>query len=119
MCGGAQWALECLGGRRTAGNWHWLGPGNTTDTGYWILDTGYWDPGIPLPVPTRYTHPPVPTHRTPLPGHATPRTALYESTKEILGVDNAHAAPGIAQPVLHVLCLLPQPPYAHARLGSQ
>ena len=83
-------ALECLGGRRTAGpviGWALAIPMCVS----WVVHRLGIVPGIPPSrYPTRYTHPPV--HPSP---HArtavvTALTAVSGLTKEILGVDNAH-----------------------------
>ena len=93
-------ALECHGGRRYRAG-HGLGPGNTNGAGGWV-GTRY----STLPHPPSM-HPPrvVPLPRTRrtrttsagegAAGH--PEYDSLESTKEILGVDNALPAYGIAQ----------------------
>ena len=98
MCGGPSRGLECPGGRRNVGLRHRLGPGNTNVR---VREGG--TRYSTLPVPTRYTppwYPPVPqppTHRC----HATAPVLLghahmtdLRSTKEILGVDDAHCGHG-------------------------
>ena len=97
MCGGGPGRPpECHGGRRNAWSWQWLGPGNTN---------GWVGRGVPGIVPTQYTPPRRHSRALLALPHtcSSPYTAdatvwvptghrtydSFESTKEILGVDNA------------------------------
>ena len=76
--------------------WQWLGPGNTNMRPDGWVGEGYYPPGV-LPLPTQPRYPPV-VHPMPAPRvpALTPRTGVFRSTKEILGVDNAHVEPGVS-----------------------
>ena len=92
---------------------HWLGPGNTNIRSARLYRLG-----------TRYSTLPVPTHRTypgyyPSPGTHPPAppvlpsllhgAVVMGSTKEILGVDNAHPGIGIAQDSARLTLRPPSP----------
>ena len=113
-CAEGQQGPGVPGGHGKPGIWHWLGPGNTNKAGW--VGTRY----STLPVPTRYTHPGTPSRYPPavLPAdaHAVPHlhtcgTAVLRSTKEILGVDNAHPSAGHTPGPQMAVSALP-PPYA-------
>ena len=82
----------------------WLGPGNTNVQAGWVPGRVVYrvlpHPWYTLPAPTRYPPRTPPTAPPVLPS-LLPGSAHLVSTKEILGVGNAHRSPGtLTQPAI-------------------